>query len=42
MQEKVVWRSASMKLGELSVMMDGMNWMLMWPAQVSATQDSVC
>ena len=38
---KVVWRSASMKPGELFVMMFGMIWMPLWFAQVSATHDSV-
>ena len=41
MQERVVWRSASMKPGELFVMMLGMIWMPMWPAQVLVTPDSV-
>ena len=30
-----------MRPGELSVMMLGMIWMPMWPAQVLVTQDSV-
>ena len=38
---KVVWRSASMRPGELFVMMFGMIWMPPWFAQVSATPDSV-
>ena len=31
-----------MRPGELSVMMLGMIWMPMWPAQVSATPGIVC
>ena len=41
MQEKVVWRSASMRPGGLFVTTLGTTWMPMWSAQALVSPDSV-